>query len=93
MNKIITSFNKFNESKHANIIADSKQENEYLVDAKKLLADAKKLDLNKAEDRSYLSQLKEHIKMLSNAIDEELKSPILHAKEKLEKTIKNCKFK
>ena len=97
MNKIITSFEMFNESKHATTIADSKEEakkdKSYIDDAKKLLSSAKKLDLKKCQDRSYLSELKDRIDVLSKAIKSGLKSSIVHSKEKLEKTIKNCNFK
>ena len=97
MNKIITSFEKYNESKHANVFAEAKESadgnKEFINKAKKTLAEAKKLNLNKAETRSYLPQLKEHIAELSASIKSGEKSPIEHSLKKLEKTIDKCNFK
>lgn len=97
MSKIIISFDKFNESKYANVIADSKEnvekDKEFFDDAKKVLADAKKHKLKDAEAKSFFSKLKEDIKDLADCIKEKNKSATKLALKRVKSSIEKCNFK
>jgi hypothetical protein len=97
MNKIITSFEKFNESKHAKAIVDSKEniekDQEFFDDAKKVLADAKKYKLKDAESKSFFSKLEEDIEDLADCIKKKNKSAAKLALTRVKSGIEKCDFK
>jgi len=95
MNKIITSFEKYNESKHATTIADAKdaKDEKFLEEAKKVLADAKKYKLSDADTRSEFGQLQKDIKVLAKCIADKHKSSVEQFVKKVKAGIKNCNFK
>jgi len=97
MNKIITSFEKFNESKHAITIADSKENveknKEFFDDAKKVLDDVKKYKLKDAETKSFFSKLEEDIKELADCIKAKNKSAAKLSLKRVKSGIEKCNFK
>ena len=97
MNKIITSFEEYNESKNATTIADAKEntekDKEFFDDAKKVLADAKKHKLKDSESKSFFSKLEEDIKDLETSIKDKHKSNTKLALKRVKSGIEKCDFK
>ena len=97
MNKIITKFEKFNESKHAHVFAEAKEmdnkDNSFFDEGKQVLSDAKTLKIKDAETKSFFSKLKEDIDDLSKSINDKHKSNTKLAMKRVKDGIKNCKFK